>query len=288
MGQYDVTVKYFASKYPSAYIRLALPDFEGTFRLLDKKLPQVEIEVDFLAEVQVGGETFILHPDFQSRYDSTMPTRMHEYRVHVRRTYGKPVLSVVIWLTAEGYPGPGHNRLEEVVWGRRQLVFEFEEVRLWALDPAEHLARGETALLPLIPLMGQEPSAEVLKQAVEAAGKVENEAEQANLLTGISVLSSLRYSRELIHAMIRREKMKESPIYQEIVQEGAAMGKQDAIIHFLTARFGHVPEETVRAVESVEDPAELDRLIEWAARCQSLEEFSEHLTGTGVAGGAVG
>lgn len=82
--------------------------------------------------------------------------------------------------------------------------------------------------------------------------------------------------------------MKESPIYQEIVQEGAAMGKQDAIIHFLTARFGHVPEEVARAIESVEEAEELDRLIEWAARCQSLEEFSEHLMGAGMAGGAVG
>ncbi|MCS6859534.1 MAG: hypothetical protein NZT92_04345 [Abditibacteriales bacterium] len=196
-----------------------LPDFDGTFRLLDKKLPQVEGEVDFLAEVQVGEENFILRPDFQTRYDAAMRTRMHEYRVHVRRTYGKPVLSVVIWLTAGGYPGRGHNRLEEVVLGRRQLVFEFEEVCLWELDPAAYLARGEIALLPLIPLMGREPSAEVLKEAVEAASKVEDAAEQANLLTGISVLGSLRHSRELIHALIRREKMKESPIYQEIMYE---------------------------------------------------------------------
>jgi predicted transposase YdaD len=219
MGQYDITVKYFAGKYPSSYIRLALSDFDGTFRLLDKKLPQVEVEVevDFLAEVQVGEETFVLPPDFQTRYDAAMPTRMHEYRVHVRRTYGKPVLSVVVWLTAEGYPGRGHNRLEEVVLGRRQLVFEFEEVCLWELDPEEHLARGETALLPLIPLMGLEPPEEVLGQVVEAAGKVENAVEQADLLTGISVPGSLRHLRETIHPLIRREKMKESPIYQEIV-----------------------------------------------------------------------
>lgn len=288
MGQYDITVKYFAGKYPSAYIRLALPDFDGTFRLLDKKLPQVEVEVDFLAEVQVGEETFILHPDFQTRYDSMMTTRMHEYRVHVRRTYGKPVLSVVIWLTAEGYPGRGHNRLEEVVLGRRQLVFEFEEVCLWELDPAEYLSRGETALLPLIPLMGREPSAGVLGQVVEAASRVENEIERANLLTGISVLGSLRHTQELIHALIRRENMKESPIYQEIVHEGEVQAQQKDIIRVLTTRLGHVPEEITRAVGSVEEIEELDRLIEWAARCQSLAEFSDHLKGTGVVGSAVG
>lgn len=104
---------------------------------------QVEVEVDFLAEMHVGEEMFILHPDFQTRYDPAMPTRMHEYRVHIRCTYGKPVLSVVVWLTAERYPGRGHNRLEEVVLGRRQLVFEFEEVRLWELDPEKYLAQGQ-------------------------------------------------------------------------------------------------------------------------------------------------
>ncbi len=59
MGRYDVTVKYFAAKYPQAYIRLAmgavLPQAQegavSEFRLLDKKLPEVELEVDFLAEV---------------------------------------------------------------------------------------------------------------------------------------------------------------------------------------------------------------------------------------------
>ncbi len=57
MGRYDITVKYFAAKYPQAYIRLALGAVFGqvqavsAFRLLDKKLPEVELEVDFLAEV---------------------------------------------------------------------------------------------------------------------------------------------------------------------------------------------------------------------------------------------
>jgi hypothetical protein len=36
----------------------------------------------------------------------------------------------------------------EVVCGQRQLVFEFAEVRLWELEPADYLAAGETALLP--------------------------------------------------------------------------------------------------------------------------------------------
>jgi len=82
--------------------------------------------------------------------------------------------------------------------------------------------------------------------------------------------------------------MKESPIYQEIVLEGIVQGERNSIIKVLTARFNQVPEGIRRAIEAVEEVEELDRLLEWATRCQSLEEFSEHLMGVGVAGGAAG
>jgi hypothetical protein len=163
----------------------------SAFRLLDKKLPEVELEVDFLAEVTHAGETFVLHPDFQTRYDSEMRERMLDYRVRLRRAYGKPVLSVVIWLTAVGYPGAGHNRLEEVVCGQRQLVFEFAEVRLWELEPADYLAAGETALLPLVPLMGAQPSAEALAQAVTAVAATPNAVERADPCPRPSIKSAV-------------------------------------------------------------------------------------------------
>jgi len=245
----------------------------SAFRLLDKKLPEVELEVDFLAEVTHAGETFVLHPDFQTRYDSEMRERMLDYRVRLRRAYGKPVLSVVIWLTAVGYPGAGHNRLEEVVCGQRQLVFEFAEVRLWELEPADYLAAGETALLPLVPLMGAQPSAEALAQAVTAVAAVSETAERADLYTGLSVLSALRYSRELIRSLIRREAMKESPIYQEILEEGALQSRRDDIVDTLNIRFGEVPPEITSELAEVANLETLRHLLHLAVRCESIADF---------------
>jgi predicted transposase YdaD len=281
MGRYDITVKYFAAQYPQAYIRLALGAVgrEGQevrvsqFRLLDKKLPEVEVEVDFLAEVTHAGETFVLHPDFQTRYDAEMRERMLDYRVRLRRAYGKPVLSVVIWLTAEGYPGAGHNRLEEVVCGQRQLVFEFAEVRLWELSPADYLAAGETALLPLVPLMGAQPSVEVLTQAVSAAAATPNAVERADLYTGLWVFGGLRYARELLRSLIRREAMKESPTFMEIFEEGALQSRRDDIVDVLTARFGEAPSEVADALAEIGDSEELRRLLYLAARCDSVADF---------------
>jgi predicted transposase YdaD len=290
MGRYDITLKYFAAKYPQAYIRLALgavlPQAQevevSAFRLLDKKLPEVELEVDFLAEVTHAGETFVLHPDFQTRYDSEMRERMLDYRVRVRRAYGKPVLSVVIWLTAEGYPGAGHNRLEEVICGQRQLVFEFAEVRLWELEPADYLKAGETALLPLVPLMGVQPSAETLTQAVAAVAAMPDAVERADLYTGLWVLGGLRYSRELLRSLIRREAMKESPTYLEILEEGALEGalrrSRDAIVDVLSARFGDVPSEIASALAEIDDSETLRRLLRLAACCESIADFRAQMT----------
>ncbi len=85
--------------------------------------------------------------------------------------------------------------------------------------------------------------------------------------------------------------MKESPIYQDIIQEGIMQGvaqglvqaKRDDILKFLIARFDEVPEEVARAIGSVEETEELDRLIRLAARCQSIEEFSAQVVGATVA-----
>jgi hypothetical protein len=82
--------------------------------------------------------------------------------------------------------------------------------------------------------------------------------------------------------------MKESPIYQEIGQEGMVQGERNSITKFLTVRFGCVPEEITRALELVEETEELDRLIEWAARCQSIEEFSAQMAGASMVGSRVG
>lgn len=268
MGEYDITVKYLAQRHPLPYIRLVLPDFTGSFRVLPKHLPALETEIDFLIEVTFGKETFILHPDFQTRFDYDMPGRMLSYRVHIKHIHGKPVLSVVIWMTEEDYPGPGRNRLVEMVAGQQQLIFEFLEVRLWELDPESVLAAREVALLPLVPLMGS-PSEEVLQRAVDLAATIPDEEERADIYTGLSVLGSLRYSRDLIRAMIRREQMSKSPIYEEIVHEGI----RRSIVTFLTERFGPVPQEIIESLKNLEEEAELSRLLRVTAHCASLEEF---------------
>ena len=67
--------------------------------------------------------------------------------------------------------------------------------------------------------------------------------------------------------------MIESLLIQELVAE--RMHKD--ILRVLNARLGPVPPEIDTALEGVQDEAKLDDLIDWAARCHSLDEFRTHL-----------
>ena len=67
--------------------------------------------------------------------------------------------------------------------------------------------------------------------------------------------------------------MIESPLIQELLAER----RHKDILRVLNARLGSVPAEIATALEGVHDEAKLDDLIDWAARCHSLDEFRTHL-----------
>ncbi len=50
------------------------------------------------------------------------------------------------------------------------------------------------------------------------------------------------------------------------------------ILRFLAARFGAIPPEIEAALKAITDPARLDDLIDWAARCPDLAAFRARLT----------
>lgn len=79
--------------------------------------------------------------------------------------------------------------------------------------------------------------------------------------------------------------MIESPLIQELVEEaeargkavgrteGKAEGKHEAILTFLRARFGVVPDELAEAVTAIREERVLDTLLTHAARCRNLTSF---------------
>ncbi|MBQ1455943.1 MAG: hypothetical protein IIZ25_08875, partial [Thermoguttaceae bacterium] len=59
--------------------------------------------------------------------------------------------------------------------------------------------------------------------------------------------------------------------------EGVLIGRREALVNFLKARFGEVPPEAREKINSVTAVSQLDELIARAANAAAWEDFSAHL-----------
>lgn len=74
--------------------------------------------------------------------------------------------------------------------------------------------------------------------------------------------------------------MRESPLYQEIMDEGAVLQTRRNVLMFLGNRFGKRAAHSVElAVNAVEVLPRLEELVAAAGRCESIQAFREELEG---------
>jgi predicted transposase YdaD len=89
---------------------------------------------------------------------------------------------------------------------------------MWEQNPAPLLANPE--LLPLAVLAKSDTPNTLLQQVAEQVASIEVPEQQQNLSACIEILAGLRFDTALIHQLFREEIMRESVIYQEIIQRG--------------------------------------------------------------------
>jgi hypothetical protein len=148
-------------------------------------------------------------------------------------------------------------------------------VELWTVPAADLLAAGDVGLIPWVPLSDfADPPEAVLRQCRERIDRQAPPDERDNLLAVTQVMTRLRYNDPgLLRLFGGREAMIESPLIQELLAE--RMHK--ALLDFLGARFGSVPQDVETAIRAVEDESTLDELVRLAAVCPDLETFHARL-----------
>ena len=223
-GSYDLTMRYLAQHYPRDFASFCLGKTVESAEILSPDLPSIEQRADSCYQVKVDGEVIVLHKEFQTRYIEKKFLTMLAYWASARQLYDLPVVTVVVYLTAKGYPGPGNHLFEDWVLGEQQVWYRTREIRLWELKAADILAFGSDGLIPLAVLAKGKTVEDPLRLAVEAASSIEDNAEQADMMACIALLGNLIYSRETIFSLIRSDIMKESAIAQELIEEGLEKG----------------------------------------------------------------
>ena len=163
------------------------------------------------------------------------------------------------------------------------LQASWRVVRLWELDAADVLARGEVGALPWVPLMRFDGPAEELVRDVR--DRIERSAPPDRLdglLSVTKILASMVMDEAGLMALFgRMQKMLDIPLLNWIREEGRAEGTAETvrrmIARALTRRFGAVPADVAEAVNAETDAARLDALLDEAVDAPDLAAFAAAL-----------
>jgi predicted transposase YdaD len=267
---FDATLKELVQAHPADWLAMLDEPSSGPVEILTPDLSTLTAFTDIVLRT---GDS-LLHLDFQSGPDPTLPRRVLLYNVLLHDGYGVPVHSVVILLRPRADRGDLTGTLNYAARpGRGSLDFAFEVIRLWQV-PVERLLASGVGTLPLA-VLGQMPAGhtpdealpEVVAQLVQ---RIEEEAppEQGPiLLTASFVLTGLRVSQQRVLELFQGvRKMRESTAYQAILDEGRAEGRteeaREMIFRLGRKRWGE-PETTVAsALKAINNRERLEQMVE--------------------------
>ena len=249
---YDNICKYLAEQYPAEFVRWLSREEVTDITVLKTELNVEPIRADSLTLLQTTNQ--ILHLEFQTLPASnpSLPLRMLDYWVRLKRQHGCHIEQVVIFLKSTSSETVFINELNDINTRHRYQV-----IRLWEQDPAPLLA--SPALLPLATLARSDAPNTLLEQVVTEIDKIEEPRQRENLATCVDVLAGLRFDKNLVRQLLREEMMQESVTYQDILQKGAQQGRIEGrreeaislVMRLLTRRFGEMNPQLQEQIRSL-------------------------------------
>jgi predicted transposase/invertase (TIGR01784 family) len=218
---YDNICKFIAETFPEDIATWLLGTPVPLTELSPTELSVEPIRADTLILLQ--SDDLVLHVEFQTKPDDTLPFRMLDYRVRVYRRFPeKPMKQVVVYLQPTGSP-----LVRQTAFRLEKTYHEFEVVRLWE-QPAE-VFLNTPGLLPFAVLGQTDEPERVLGRVAREIESIERSRQRSNLAASTAILAGLKLDREAINQILRREIMQESSFYQQLLEEGRQEGRQEGL-----------------------------------------------------------
>jgi hypothetical protein len=225
-----------------------------------------------------GRQRFVVYMEFYTDWNRNAPWEVLEKSGMLSRREQLPTVSLLFILRRRGYRSQkGQLRLS--VGGKPTQHLWFQEVPLWQQEP-EGWWEQAPGLMTLYPLCRHQrtPQDAIRHAATVIEGREADPGRRADHLVILNLFGELGYPRLNVARIIGREKMKASKLFQEVQTEERRETRRADILLVLTARFGPagIP-EVAAALHEVEEVEMLDRFIERAATCSSVDEFRDAL-----------
>ena len=305
MAKYDTISKHLIQTYPKDFFRLTLGrDDIQVLDILDTEQPTTR-HADSLIRVHIAGKETLIHTEFQTTDDPSMPLRMAGYMIRAIERHDLPIYSSVIYLRRNaGQRDPGHFIQE--ISGRR-VVIAYTVIRLIEIEGQAILDGGPVGLLPFTPLMKRPADTDSeawLRECIYATDALAlDDAKKVDILDNLMILSGLGYGSKTISRILLQEGlmdaiMRESTFTQYIMKQGREEGRKEGreqgieqgiergqrkstlegLIDVLEIRFGlseaHPIADRIAAIDDLQRLKQLHRV---AIQVSSLEAFEQVL-----------
>jgi predicted transposase/invertase (TIGR01784 family) len=211
---FDNICKFLAENFSSDFATWLLGEPIILTELSPKELSLEPIRADALILLQ--SEQNILHLEFQTQTDAEIPFRMIDYRLRVYRRFPhKAMHQVVIYLKQTN-----STLVQQNTFTISGTHHEFTIIRLWE-QPTQVFLRTP-GLLPFAVLSSTIDPEAVLNQVAREINSMTESRNQSNIAASTAILAGLVLDKEVIRRVLRSDIMRESVIYQDILEEGKA------------------------------------------------------------------
>ncbi len=290
---WDTLMKLLMEKGAQALASLALSGVQ-VGDALDKELKIKNIRGDFFCNAYLNNLAIILHFEFQRKKHKAMDRRMWEYNAAMDINSGKPVYSILVYLTNKG------NLVEspyvQAIPGTRMgHHFAFQVIKLWEIAPEVIKQSGFEDLLPLLPLTRGGKNLETVNDMITEL-VARNRPDLLELLGHLcaGLVFDNETGRRWLKERFRKvqEIIEESWVYQETLQKGREEGlekgreegrqqglqtAQQGAIGIVAARFPELEQFAREIIKTVSDLNQLQMLIVELSVASSQEQAKELL-----------
>jgi predicted transposase/invertase (TIGR01784 family) len=215
---YDNICKFIAENFKDDLATWLLGSPIKLTELSPTELSNEPIRADSLILLQ--SDNLVLHIEFQTDADEDIPFRMLDYRVRVYRRFpNKEMRQVVIYLRKTSSELVSKNSFK-----LNNTYHQFEVIRLWEQPTDKFMSIP--GLLPFAVLSQTNDPTMVLTQVAKAVEAISDDRQlQRNIAAASGILAGLVLNKDVIGKILRSEIMRESVIYQQILEEGEAKGE---------------------------------------------------------------
>jgi predicted transposase/invertase (TIGR01784 family) len=218
---YDNTCKFLAETFPTDFATWLLGKPIALTKLEPSELSSEPIRADSV--IFLGSSEVILHLEFQTTTDKNMAFRMLDYWVRLHRKYpDTQIYQTVIYLKPTD-SALVYQSSFDLSSNQSQTKHTFNVIRLWEQDVA--IFQEYSGLLPFAALAQTPDPEQTLRQVANRIANIKDKLIQSNVSAATYIISGLALDKEIIQRLLRKEIMKESVTYQEILLEGMTEGK---------------------------------------------------------------